>query len=256
MIKKSIPWLEERSIPHLTSDYTTDSILSILDSTHATALLSFLNPPTALYVTLHTALLHACLASSTCKRFIPSEWVGNIDDFPLLPAFYGISREPFRQLLLKETAPVEEGGKKKVDWTLFNNGWLMEYFLPNTKSWMPAIPDEFPVDPNGWRACVRGTGDEPQGFTSAREIAKAVVELLAWDGEWVRFFSRPFLSVLDFLLARAKIPSNLVPPWEMDCMQISRLHLLMHTCLGADYVCCGGLDYIQPNNQADGDILR
>lgn len=66
-----------------------------------------------------------------------------------------------------------------------NNGWLMDYFLPKGKTWMPAIPDEFPVDPNGWRVCVRGTGDEPQGFTSARDIGKAVVELLAWVGEWV-----------------------------------------------------------------------
>ena len=54
---------------------------------------------------------------------------------------------------------------------------------------MPAIPDEFPVDPNGWGVCVRGTGDEPQSFTSARDIGKAVVDLLAWEGEWVGFFS-------------------------------------------------------------------
>lgn len=57
---------------------------------------------------------------------------------------------------------------------------------------MPAIPDEFPVDPNGWRVCVRGTGDEPQGFTSARDIGKAVVELLAWVGEWVGLLSHLF----------------------------------------------------------------
>lgn len=180
-----------------------DSILSILDSTQSTALISFLNPPTALYVPLHTALLQACLASSTCKRFIPSEWCGNVDDFPLLPSFYGDSREPFRKLLAKETAPVVggEGNKKKVDWTLVNNGWLMDYFLPKGKTWMPAIPDEFPVDPNGWRVCVRGTGDEPQGFTSARDIGKAVVELLAWVGEWVGliFYLFHFCRCLDFL---------------------------------------------------------
>lgn len=67
---------------------------------------------------------------------------------------------------------------------------------------MPAIPDEFPVDPNGWRVCVRGTGDEPQGFTSARDIGKAVVELLAWVGEWVGFdlFNLfHFYRCLDFL---------------------------------------------------------
>lgn len=218
--KKSILWLEERSITHLTSDYTKDSILSILDSITATALISFLNPPTALYVPLHTALLQACLASSTCKRFIPSEWCGNIDNFPLLPSFYGTSREPFRKLLAKETAPVEEEwGKKRVDWTLVNNGWLMDYFLTKGKTWMPAIPDEFPVDPNGWGVCVRGTGDEPQSFTSARDIGKAVVELLAWEGEWVRFF-----FLFPSLSTRRKPPSNLPP---RQCGLVANLRITL-----------------------------
>lgn len=60
----------------------------------------------------------------------------------------------------------------------------MDYFLPKAKTYMPPIPDEFPVDPNNWRACIRGTGDENQSWTCAREIGKAVVELLAAP-EWV-----------------------------------------------------------------------
>ncbi|CAG8981049.1 hypothetical protein HYALB_00008203 [Hymenoscyphus albidus] len=75
---------------------------------------------------------------------------------------------------------------------------------------MPAIPDEFPIDPNSWRACIRGSGDEEQAFTSALDIAKAVIELLGathWEpvthvvGEWntfnnavkimERFYDRP-----------------------------------------------------------------
>lgn len=112
-----------------------------------------------------------------------------------------------------------------MDWTLVNNGFLMDYFLSKEKTWMPAIPDEFPVDPNGWGACVRGTGDEPQGFTSARDIGKAVVELLAWEGEWVRFFL--FLSIsIDTLIfyqhVRKHRPTCLLLLWGMNWLQISR----------------------------------
>jgi swainsonine biosynthesis oxidoreductase SwnR len=158
------------------SDYSEDSVLSVLDSANITALISFVNCPNDRYSDIHCAFLNACIKSRGCKRLIPSEWAGNVDDYPLLPSFYATSREPFRRIL-KES--------NKVEWTLFNGGWLMDYFLSQDKTYMPPIPDEFPVDPNNWRACIRGTGDEMQAWTCAREIGKAVVELLAAT-EWVR----------------------------------------------------------------------
>ena len=60
----------------------------------------------------------------------------------------------------------------------------MDYFLKSEKTYLKPIPEEFPVDPNGWKVCVRGTGEEMQTFTMARDVAKAVVELLGAD-EWV-----------------------------------------------------------------------
>lgn len=151
-------------------------MLSILDSSNATALISLINCPHHLYVDIHRAFLNACMKSKACKRIIPSEWVGNVEDYPLLPSFYANSREPFRKILQESSG---------VEWTLFNGGWLMDYFLPRGKTYMPPIPDEFPVDPNNWRACIRGTGDEGQAWTCARDIAKALVELLT-AAEWVR----------------------------------------------------------------------
>lgn len=62
----------------------------------------------------------------------------------------------------------------------------MDYFLTEDKSYMPSIPDEFPIDPNNWKACIRGSGDQLQSFTSARDIAKALVMLLRAP-EWVRY---------------------------------------------------------------------
>ena len=171
-------WISSNRYHVFETDYSESSVGDILSQTRPSALISFIQPPDELYVPIHTALLNACSKSATCKRFIPSEWVGNIDDFPMLPAFYGASREPFRQIL-RQTEWVES--------TLFCGGWLADYFLPKDRTHMPAIPDEFPVDPNNFRALIRGTGDEPQSWTSAREVAKAVVKLLDAP-KWVRSF--------------------------------------------------------------------
>ena len=143
--------------------------MDILDNIQAYALISFIQPPDDLYLPIHTALLNACCKSRSCKRFIPSEWVGSIEDFPELPAFYGASREPFRQVLRQSHG---------VEWTLFCCGWLADYFLPKDKTYMPAIPDEFPIDPNGFKALIRGSGEEPQSWTCAREVTLAVARLL------------------------------------------------------------------------------
>ena len=91
------------------------------------------------------------------------------------PDYYATSREPFRQLLKEQ---------KEVEWTLFNPGWLADYFLPKELTYMKPVPLEFPVDANGWRAHVRGTGDEGQSWTCARDVARAVVELCKAD-KWV-----------------------------------------------------------------------
>ena len=74
--------------------------------------------------------------------------------------------------------------QEEVEWTLFNTGWLADYFVPKEYSYMKPVPLEFPVDANGWRANVRGTGDEGQSWTCARDVARAVVELCKAD-KWV-----------------------------------------------------------------------
>lgn len=158
-----------------TSDYSTDSVLQILNDTNASALISFNNSEGQTFVTVHCAFLEACRKSRNCKRFIPSEFAGNIDDFPMHPSYFKTSRVPFRKFLEQE---------KDVEWTILNNGWLMDYFLTEEKSHMPAIPNEFPVDPNNWRACIRGSGNAVQSFTSAQDVTKALIMLLDAP-EWV-----------------------------------------------------------------------
>ena len=64
-----------------------------------------------------------------------------------------------------------------VEWTLFNVGWLADDFLPAGKSLMTPAKGLFPVDVDEWKACVRGSGDEVQSWTAARDVGRAVVEL-------------------------------------------------------------------------------
>lgn len=168
-------WFKDLHIPVHKTDYTVPSLLTIFNDTYATAVISFVNDPTPTYVSTHAALLGACGQSNTCKRLIPSEWIGNSESYPLKPDYYATSREPFRQLLKQQT---------EVEWTLLNTGWLADYFLPKEKTHMKPVPLEFPVDPSRWRALVRGTGDDLQSWTCARDVGRAVVELCKAN-EWV-----------------------------------------------------------------------
>ncbi|EQL00454.1 NmrA-like protein [Ophiocordyceps sinensis CO18] len=172
-------FFEQRNIRVRTSDYSAASVLAILDDTNAGALVSFNNSDGQTYVDVHCAFLEACRRSRSCRRFIPAEFAGNVDDFPLLPSYFQTSRVPFRRILERETG---------VEWTVFNNGWLMDYLLTRDKTYMPWIPNEFPIDPNNWTACIRGTGDQVQSFTSARDVARALIMLLDAP-EWASFLS-------------------------------------------------------------------
>ncbi|KAI4086738.1 MAG: hypothetical protein LQ344_007307 [Seirophora lacunosa] len=199
-------WLSSKAVRTFTTDYTVPSILTLLNDTAATTLISFINLADTRYITVHSALLDACQQSSRCKRLIPSEWIGDIEAYPSKPDFYATTRLPFRDILRAQDA---------VTWTLFNQGWLADYFLPSSKTHMKPIPDEFPVDPNAWTACVRGTGDEEQSWTCGRDVAKAVVELCrASDWEQVTYVAAEWST---FNAAIRVMESSFVDP-------ILRLH--------------------------------
>ncbi|RAK72526.1 NAD(P)-binding protein [Aspergillus fijiensis CBS 313.89] len=188
--KNPPPWTDHPKITTHQTDYTPTSLLPILNTMQATTLLSLIRCPNDAYLPLHTHLLDACIASQTCKRLIPSEWAGNVDDFPLLPRSYGGTRAPFREILRSRAA------SHHVEWTLVHHGWFMDYFLPEHKSYMAYIPGEFPVDPQTWTYHVKGSGEGAQSWTWSRDLARAVVRLLGrerWEpvtyvaGEWSTF---------------------------------------------------------------------
>ena len=169
-------WCAQRSIPVYPTDYTAESLKWIFNLAHATTVISFINLVGSGYVDVHANLLAACRQSDTCKRIIPSEWIGDSETFPSKPDYYAKSRGPFRQMLRSQ---------EEVEWTLFNVGWIADYLLPEEKTYISPVPGKFPIDRKPWSACIRNTGDEPQSWTCGREIGKAVVELCK-ASSWVR----------------------------------------------------------------------
>lgn len=212
------------------SDYSHDSVLSIINDTNASALLSFLNLNDERYITIHRAFLSACLASKTCKRLMPSEFCGDVETWPDRPRFYGTTREPFRQILKAEA--------KGVEWTCVENGWFMDYFLPKEKSYMKPVPDEFPINLDTWTARVRGTGDEPQSWTLAREVGKAIVALLGSETAWVCLLPLFFL----------------VRVLRADHIDTNSINKTSRT--GTDHLRMRPMGHLQRSNQDHGILLQ
>jgi len=166
-------WFIRPEVDFHVTDYSHSSVLSILHSTGAIALFSFIHSDDpVVYNGVHKSLLSACAASQTCHRLIPSEYGGNITDFPGLPRFYARSRPEFRKVLRAQS---------QVSWTLVNHGWFMDYFLPVGKSYMKPLPGIWPIDLQRSKALVLGTGEEKIGWTAARDVAKALVKLVALE---------------------------------------------------------------------------
>ncbi|KAM0424426.1 hypothetical protein ACHAPT_010347 [Fusarium lateritium] len=172
-------FFRELHVPlHKLEEYSKEAVVSILDRVNATVLVSTLHTddPTA-FTSLHETLLGACKDSKSCRRFIPSEFLGNLRDFPTLPRGIQRARQAFRKTLAAQS---------DVKWTLVNQGWLADYFVQipdGSKSYVRPFPEGWPIDLQEKTVRVVGAGDEPVGWTAARDVAKAIVKLASFD-DW------------------------------------------------------------------------
>lgn len=146
--------------------------------------MSFIGSLGSIYNTTHEILLAACQKSKSCKRLVPSEFGGDIDKCPQLPRFFAKTRGEFREILKSQT---------EVEWTAVCCGWFMDYFVPANKSYLKEIPGWWPQDIVKWELELRGTGDEAQSFTLARDVAKAIVKLVEIP-KWVCITNRGTLK--------------------------------------------------------------
>ena len=184
-------WASSHQVAVHQSDYSTESVLSILNLVQATALVSFVHLFDARWITIHTSFLSACRQSTSCKRFIPSEFVADAEKTPVSPAFYGSTRAPFREILRN---PAHAEG---VEWTLFNTGWFMDYLLPQKKTYIRHAISDCPIDVGAWQVNIKGTGDEAVSWVCGRDVGKAIVELLKAK-KWVSQIRRLFGIGLSF----------------------------------------------------------
>jgi nucleoside-diphosphate-sugar epimerase len=175
--RESRPWFNEQ--PNITfriTDYSVTSLTKHLADVDV--LISLVHSNDHFYNDVHEAMMAACKASPRCKRFIPSECGGDIEKFPQHPEFYVPTHGAIRKLLEEQN---------EIEYTLFNQGWFMDYFIPADRSYMKRILPVWPLDLEKETIRIPGTGDEPITFTSARDTGKALARLATLNTKWEKY---------------------------------------------------------------------
>jgi nucleoside-diphosphate-sugar epimerase len=175
--RESRPWFDQQpnTIFRIT-DYSAESLIKHLADVDV--LISLIHSNGQWYNDTHEAMIAACKASSRCKRFIPSECGGNIEQFPEHPEFYVPTHGAIRKLL---------EAQNEIEYTLFNQGWFMDYFIPADRSYIKRIFPVWPLDLEQATVRISGTGDEPVTFTAARDTGKALARLATSNLKWEKF---------------------------------------------------------------------
>ncbi|KNG83603.1 hypothetical protein ANOM_007344 [Aspergillus nomiae NRRL 13137] len=164
-----------RNRPYITQIITDFSVPSIVTALRdCEMLISVILAYKAEFIDIHLNLISACQLSPKCKRFIPSEFFGDIENYPDLPTFYWESREPIRKVLREQT---------EIEWTLVVNGWLVDYIVPRRNLYLMDIGEAFPIDITGNQIVIPGTGTDAVDVTAARDLATALA-LLADAPVW------------------------------------------------------------------------
>ncbi|KAK5624635.1 hypothetical protein RRF57_000351 [Xylaria bambusicola] len=168
------PQLEGQCITQAITDYTLPSLKAPLADCEV--LISTISDFSSAYIDVHKTLILACQESAKCKRFMPAEFAVNIEGYPDQPGFYYAPHEPIREMLRNQT---------DVEWTLVCLGWLADYFLPTKNRYIKDISGFHPINWEGNKIVIPGTGNEPVDFTWARDVARALTSLVAAPkGSW------------------------------------------------------------------------
>ncbi|KAG8157622.1 hypothetical protein KVR01_012664 [Diaporthe batatas] len=154
-------------VQQFVTDYSVASILEGIEG--STALISTILDYTPAFIDVHRRLIEAARKSKTCRRFIPAEYGGNLEDFPDQPGFY--SR-------LQGVIRAELAAQGELEWTLLSTGWFVDYVVPAHNRRLQDAGDAIPVNLAGNSAVIPGTGDEPLDVTAVRDVARAIAKLL------------------------------------------------------------------------------
>ncbi|KAF2010229.1 NAD(P)-binding protein [Aaosphaeria arxii CBS 175.79] len=162
------PQFENRPGVHQhVTDYSVPSLIEGLQG--STTLISTVLDYTQAYIDVHMRLIEAAQKVSSVKRFIASEYGGNVEDFPDQPGFYGRIHGPVREALR---------GQDQLEWTMVAVGWLMDYIVPAKNRYMKDIEDAFPINLKTKKVEIPGTGNEKLDFTAVRDMARGIAKLV------------------------------------------------------------------------------
>lgn len=107
------------------TDYSISSLTKHL--VDVDVLICLIHSNDRFYNDVHEAMLTVCQNSPRCKRFIPSGCGGEIEKYPQHPEFYVPTHGAIRKLLSEQN---------QIEYTLFNQGWFMDYFISADRSYM------------------------------------------------------------------------------------------------------------------------
>ncbi|KAF1334123.1 Isoflavone reductase, partial [Globisporangium splendens] len=158
------------------TDYSLSQLVQQIDDCDAVicAILDY----TMAYTEVSLTLIEACKRSPKCKRFIPAEYGGNLEDYPDQPSFYYPNHEPVREALRNQ---------HEIEWTLVSVGWFSDYLVPSANRHFPDI-EVFPVNYSTKVMTIPGTGKERFAINAVRDVVQAIAQLLKSTTPW-----RPYL---------------------------------------------------------------
>ncbi|KAB8078763.1 hypothetical protein BDV29DRAFT_165733 [Aspergillus leporis] len=169
--------LKPLGIEQRATDYSVESLMSHLHD--CDAVVSTFAGPDDKYISSHLAILEACRHSPTCKRFLPSAWTTNIEDFGDQPIMLSHSRKVVRRALHSQN---------EIKWTMVCNGWFMDYLLPASQRYLRDISYAWVMDHQNQMFELYADGLQKVTLTSVRDVARAALSILEHDGvDWSEF---------------------------------------------------------------------
>ncbi|KAJ8612053.1 hypothetical protein MRB53_037604 [Persea americana] len=197
------PWYTSRNDIELRkTDYTVSSLVTCLADVDV--LVSAVLVVGAENANVQLRMIEACTKSERCKRFVPSEYLGQYEKLPEQPLFAAKDHLPVREALAKQT---------EVEYTLFGNGWLMDYIFPEAEQgkavrFIRDIGPWYPIQFPKGKMIIPGTGDEKFATTCVRDVAKALAVLVKaekWEKTiYIQGEETTFNKILQLLQKRGK----------------------------------------------------
>ncbi|KAF4039679.1 NAD(P)H-binding [Phytophthora infestans] len=171
------------------------------------ALVSTISDLSQTYVDVHMALIAACKQTPKCKRFIPSGYGGNAEDFREGPSSLFHHNAVVRDALLAQT---------ELEWTAVCIGWIMDHVVPSGNRIHSDAGPVFPLDLHTRAITIPGSGNDAFTMTSVRDLAKAVAQLLESPEKW-----RPYTFVQGEETTWLKLAKVMKTTGDMSDLKIS-----------------------------------